>query len=888
MADAGGADFAGEDEQVTSTLNPEAAEFKPGVTFGGSRPSQSSPSPTSSREQADTGPSLVFGGGGNFLSKYSSIDVPAPKVQATLRRRSAEGPGAGSAPAPVPDRVNVQLNQQIVNAGMPERILQIVDENFDQLNAVNLITALHRLAAISLASKKAGLRRDPRFKRLVNRLSETIRKTDPQFLKPQDLSNVAWGLTKLGIQNTLLFSLLSDRILVRIDSFQPVNLSMTLWAFARSGLSDERLLRAAAQEVKSQMKYFEPQQIANTTWAMAKCGFVDEELFEQAAEQAILQLKKFQPMNFSMLLYSFALAQQRHERLFEEVAKRCTVDVLKHSLSAMASGDVLLLFNSARIAVPQFCSLAKSSDMAMDTGHGPDSDDYFTANGRTERCDVETRVQKLNFLSTSVKKKENIGDTHTKSQSEISQTTAKSKGTSKTPGAGSEPNQDVGLHESEEQEDAHLPLSRANVGDVADGLLCRPERARMDGDVRPESGTSLLSGLPLPEVLFPEDSSPAPEKLEDQALVLAPLDRSHASLLDAGTGGAASPWWEEVFRQRVGDTLALPRDLRFPGHPDCQAITVEKDFRSASRARLLRLLPSSASVILKAADVQQEAAVMSILRRMNQLWQQCEVRVCEELVQTVTYDICSLSGKFGLVEVIPDSRNMRELAQCYPSERPLRVLHALKHDAKLLDRLAASTVAYLVAGYAVGLRDSHDDNIMLRADGMLFRVDFGYIFGASPALDAPPTVVPNAVITALGARWKEVLVVSESALMAISGGTHEPPGWSCLRAVPAMAPYHHEAYAYARHLSLEAFRGEVRAADEWSMSRAAKNRLREAVRLMTWSDAEPSPKQSERRGSEGVSPARTLQPAGDRLSPLCRLEEEEEDVDDSQQFSISL
>eukprot|EP00439_Symbiodinium_sp_Y106_P039053 s1879_g4.t1 len=337
----------------------------------------------------------------------------------------------------------------------------------------------------------------------------------------------------------------------------------------------------------------------------------------------------------------------------------------------------------------------------------------------------------------------------------------------------------------------------------------------MDEVVQPESGSSLLSGLPLPEVLFPEDSSAAQEKLEDQveALVLAPSDRSHASLLGAGTAGAASPWWEEVFRLRVGDTLALPRDLWFPGHPDCQAITVEKDFRSASRARLLRLLPSSASVILKAADVRQEAAVMSILRRMNQLWQQCEVRACEELVQTVTYDICSVSGKFGLVEVIPDSRNMRELAQCYPSERPLRVLHALKHDAKLLDRLAASTVAYLVAGYAVGLRDSHDDNIMLRADGMLFRVDFGYIFGASPALDAPPTVVPNAVITALGARWKEVLVVSESALMAISGGTHEPPGWSCLRAVPEMAQFHHEAYAYARHLSLEAFRGEVRAAD---------------------------------------------------------------------------
>ncbi|CAE6932383.1 KCNH7 [Symbiodinium natans] len=334
----------GQEDEVPSRLNPEAAEFKPGAgTFGGSRPSES---PTSSGEQ---GPSLVFGGGGNFLSKYSSIEQGVA-TKTELRRRGSEG--SGSAPAPAPDRVNVQLNQQIVNAGMPERILQVVDENFDQLNAVNLITALHRLAAISLASKKAGLRRDPRFKRLVNRLSETIRKADPYSMKPQDLSNIAWGLTKLGIQNSMLFSLLSDRILVRIDSFQPVNLSMTLWAFARSGLSDERLLRAAAQEVKHQLKDFEPQQIANTTWAMAKCGYVDEVLFEQAAEHAISQLKKFQPMNFSMLLYSYALAQQRHEKLFQEVAKKCTVDVLKNSLSAPhVVSNLALAYSEAQIHI---------------------------------------------------------------------------------------------------------------------------------------------------------------------------------------------------------------------------------------------------------------------------------------------------------------------------------------------------------------------------------------------------------------------------------------------------------------------------------------------------------------------------------------------------------
>lgn len=59
--------------------------------------------------------------------------------------------------------------------------------------------------------------------------------------------------------------------------------------------------------------------------------------------------------------------------------------------------------------------------------------------------------------------------------------------------------------------------------------------------------------------------------------------------------------------------------------------------------------------------------------------------------------------------------------------------------------LEASTTAYLTACYALGVRDGHDDNIMLREDGSLFRVDFGFVFGATPEIDTPQTVVARAV-----------------------------------------------------------------------------------------------------------------------------------------------
>eukprot|EP00929_Paragymnodinium_shiwhaense_P041789 TRINITY_DN21703_c0_g1_i1.p1 TRINITY_DN21703_c0_g1~~TRINITY_DN21703_c0_g1_i1.p1 ORF type:complete len:547 (+),score=147.25 TRINITY_DN21703_c0_g1_i1:154-1794(+) len=314
--------------------------------------------------------SLVFGGGGDFLSKYHHLrkdkDEAGLGAESSLRQRrvdnsttppaatatphaapatllgatssaassSTAGVASRGAKAAAPDRMNLQINSLLVQARTVEKILQVGESHMDQLNSVNVITALHRLATAVAAAKKAALRRDPRFKRLVSTLSEILRNADSESLKPQDLSNVAWALTKLGLLNSALFSNLAEHILRTISQFEPVNLSMTLWAFARAGFLDERLFRASAEEVKRKLPDFQPQQIANTAWAMAKSGFNDEELFQAAAELALEKMSQFQPMNYSMLLYSFAMAKVSHPRLFEEVGRRCSVQALSSAQSA--------------------------------------------------------------------------------------------------------------------------------------------------------------------------------------------------------------------------------------------------------------------------------------------------------------------------------------------------------------------------------------------------------------------------------------------------------------------------------------------------------------------------------------------------------------------------
>lgn len=330
---------------------------------------------------APSGPSLVFSGGGNFLSKYRSQQqdgeasglrqrnkdvLKSTRTPAEASRHSdthlAAAVGAG-----VPDRINVQLNSMLVHCRHYDKILQVVDSHFDNFNAVNLITALHRLATVVQAARKGALRRDVRFKKLIHRLSDTLRNADSGVLKPQDLSNVAWALTKLGLLNAVLFGHLSDHILRTIHNFEPVNLSMTLWAFARSGFLDEKLFRSAAVEVKRQLPDFQPQQIANTTWAMAKSGFVDEEVFILAANLSLQKLSAFQPMNYSMLLYSFALAKLPHPKLFEEVGHRCTVEALSSALSAPhVVTNLALAFSDAGVVnVGVFDAIAEVSSSSL-------------------------------------------------------------------------------------------------------------------------------------------------------------------------------------------------------------------------------------------------------------------------------------------------------------------------------------------------------------------------------------------------------------------------------------------------------------------------------------------------------------------------------------------
>lgn len=290
--------------------------------------------------------------------------------------------------------------------------------------------------------------------------------------------------------------------------------------------------------------------------------------------------------------------------------------------------------------------------------------------------------------------------------------------------------------------------------------------------------------------------------------------------------------------------------------------SILRDFRTGSHAKLLEMEPGGRLFICKFGDLSEEHALMSAVRQMNKRWQQRSLEVCGIRVEAITYRIIPLGSQVGLVEAVPESSTMYDLGQgCPRNERHLRVLRKLREDPRCLDKLAATTVGYLTMCYALGIRDGHDDNLMLRSDGAFFRIDFGFAFGKTPEIDTPAVFVPHAVAYALGEqRWAEVIDACGPALEALSGDdirtlsfgpsriglssvSTQPPAWDLLRCVPEMGPLLVVARAHANTLSYEAFERELRQADSWSLARATKNTLREVMRYVAPERETVSPKE---------------------------------------------
>jgi len=150
--------------------------------------------------------------------------------------------------------------------------------------------------------------------------------------------------------------------------------------------------------------------------------------------------------------------------------------------------------------------------------------------------------------------------------------------------------------------------------------------------------------------------------------------------------------------------------------------------------------------------LRQDQMVLAMLRLMDNLLQQQGL----DLALT-PYRVLATGPAEGIVERVRDCLPLadilkekkgdirRYLAQFHPNTAaPYGI------EPEVLERFVKSCAGYCVAMYVMGVGDRHLDNLMLRADGGLFHIDFGYILGRDPKPFPPPMKLCKEMVEAMG------------------------------------------------------------------------------------------------------------------------------------------
>ncbi|KAG2502046.1 hypothetical protein HYH03_000540 [Edaphochlamys debaryana] len=138
---------------------------------------------------------------------------------------------------------------------------------------------------------------------------------------PQELSNLALGLAKLGYREVPLWAAIIAAGKARLGSFKPQELYNMAWAVA-SASQDRSMISAAVQAALPQLDAFSPSGLANLLWACASAQCACEELFDGAAALLLrADAAQLNAQDVANTAWAFAKLQHHHPALMARLGQ---------------------------------------------------------------------------------------------------------------------------------------------------------------------------------------------------------------------------------------------------------------------------------------------------------------------------------------------------------------------------------------------------------------------------------------------------------------------------------------------------------------------------------------------------------------------------------------
>ncbi len=180
--------------------------------------------------------------------------------------------------------------------------------------------------------------------------------------------------------------------------------------------------------------------------------------------------------------------------------------------------------------------------------------------------------------------------------------------------------------------------------------------------------------------------------------------------------------------------------VRLPLFPTrmVNGLQVEKcKVMSSNAAPLLLRFDDSSSIIVKSGDdLRQDMFALLFGRLLASVWRQNGVEA-----SLIVYGVCSTAQKCGMIEAIPNCTTVGSVQNGIAGALKKELLvqwFASSLGGGDWNALVTNFVQHLAGScvfeYLLGIGDRHADNILVRADGSIFHIDFAYLMGCKTTI----------------------------------------------------------------------------------------------------------------------------------------------------------
>lgn len=185
-----------------------------------------------------------------------------------------------------------------------------------------------------------------------------------------------------------------------------------------------------------------------------------------------------------------------------------------------------------------------------------------------------------------------------------------------------------------------------------------------------------------------------------------------------------------------------------------------KFLKSSSKPRLFTFVDNNGNgknVLYKCGDdLRKDIFCLALIEVMNQIWIDKNIafprgyethQAFRFAIHHPTYKIVLLDkgNNHGLIELVRGESVQGKW------DRNLMCFgwNDTSCDYPLSSEFFSSVIGTFVAGYVLGLRDRHQDNLFINSDGLMLNIDFGFIFGDSTWFDTSDFAIPFGLKSAI-------------------------------------------------------------------------------------------------------------------------------------------